>query len=69
LGIKDSKKNSVLKYLGCLHRYIQDKMEFLDISSLGTTYQYAVKIEQMFKNKKQYFGSVNPKQGKGAPKP
>eukprot|EP00253_Pinus_taeda_P022234 PITA_22234 len=43
-------------------------MEFLDISSLGMTYQYAVKIEQKFKQKKRDFGSVNPKQRKGAPK-
>jgi hypothetical protein len=69
LGIKDSEKHLVLKYRGCLHRYIQDEMEFLDISSLGTTYRYAVKIEQKFKQKKRDFGSVNLKQGKGAPKP
>ena len=43
-------------------------MEFLDISSLGTTYRYASKIEQKFKQKKQDFGSANQKQGKGAPK-
>ena len=46
-----------------------EKMEFLDISSLGTVYQYAPKIEQKFKQKKRDFGSVNQKQGKGAPKP
>ena len=44
-------------------------MEFLDISSLGTTYQYATKIEQKIKQKKQDFGYANQKQGKGAPKP
>jgi hypothetical protein len=33
-----SEKHLVLKYRNCLHRYIQDEMEFLDISSLGTTY-------------------------------
>ena len=43
-------------------------MEFLDISSLGTTYRYAAKIEHKFKQKKQDFGSTNQKQGKGAPK-
>ena len=32
-------------------------------------YGYAVKVEQKFKQKKRDFGSVNPKQGKGAPKP
>ena len=45
LGIKDSEKHLVLKYRGCLHRYIREEMEFLDISSLGTTYWYAAKIE------------------------
>ena len=43
-------------------------MEFLDISSLGTAYWYAAKIEK-FKQKKRDFGSANQKQGKGAPKP
>ena len=43
-------------------------MQFLDISSIVTTYQYAAKIEQRFKHKKQDFGSANQKQGKGAPK-
>ena len=63
LGIKDSKKNLVLKYRGCLHRYIQEEMKFLDISSLGTI----AKIEQKFKQKKRDFGFANQKQGKGAP--
>ena len=36
-------------------------MEFLNISSLGTTYRYAVKIEQKFKQKKRDFGFANPK--------
>lgn len=44
-------------------------MEFLDISLLNTAYWYAVKIEKKFKQMKWYFGYVNPKQGKGAPKP
>ena len=44
-------------------------MEFLDISSVGTAYQYAAKIEQKFKQKKRDFGSVNQKQEKGASKP
>ena len=69
LGIKDSKKHLVLKYRSCLHRYIQEEMEFLDISSLGTAYRYAAKIEQKFKQKKRDFGYENQKQGKGAPKP
>ena len=43
LSIKDSKKHLVLKYHGFLHKYIQDEMEFLEISSLGTMYQYAIK--------------------------
>ena len=44
-------------------------MEFLDISSLGTAYRYATKMEQKFKQKKWDFGSANQKQVKGAPKP
>jgi hypothetical protein len=58
LGIKDSENHLVLKYRGCLHRYIQTKMDFLDITSLGITYRYMVKIEKKFK-KKQEFGSAN----------
>ena len=42
-------------------------MEFLNITLLGTTYRYATKIEQKFKQKNRDFGSVNPKLGKGAP--
>jgi hypothetical protein len=47
-------------------------MEFLDISSLGTAYQYAVKIKQKLKQKTRQIGSGNPsqkKQGKGGPNP
>jgi hypothetical protein len=65
-GIKDSEKKLVLKYCSCLHRYIQEEMEFLDISLLGTTYRYAANIEQKFKQKKQDFGFVNQKQEKGS---
>jgi hypothetical protein len=50
LGIKDSKQHLVLKYHGALHRYIQIEMDFLDISSLGAAYRYAVKIEQKIHN-------------------
>jgi hypothetical protein len=69
LGIKDSEKPLVLKYRICLHRYIQEEMEFLNISSLVVAYRYATKIKQKFKQKKRDFGSVNQKQGKGTPKP
>jgi hypothetical protein len=51
LGIKDSEHHLVLKYHGALHRYIQTKMEFLDISSLRAAYRYVVKIEQKLKQK------------------
>jgi hypothetical protein len=58
LGIKDSERHLVLKYHGALHRYIQTEMDFLDISSLGVAYQYAVKIKQKFKHQnKRDFGS------------
>jgi hypothetical protein len=46
-------------------------MEFLDISSLGVAYRYAVKIKQKFKQQnKREFKSANPQQskyGKGGP--
>jgi hypothetical protein len=47
-------------------------MEFLDISSLGVAYRYAVKIEQKIKQKTRQFGPRNPSQqklGKGSPNP
>jgi hypothetical protein len=49
LGIKYLEKHFVLNYHSCLHIYIQEEMEFLNISSLGMTYQYATKIEKKFK--------------------
>jgi hypothetical protein len=49
LGIKYSERNLILKYPSALHMYIQTKMEFMDISSLGVAYKYVVKIEQKFK--------------------
>jgi hypothetical protein len=65
LGIKDSERHLVLKYRGALHRYIQTEMDFLDISSLGAAYRYAVKIEQKFKHQnKRDFVSANPQQPK-----
>ena len=45
LGIKDSERHLILKYHGALHRYIQTKMNFMDISSLGAAYRYVVKIK------------------------
>jgi hypothetical protein len=65
LGIKDSERHLVLKYCGALHRYIQTEMDFLDISSLGAAYRYAIKIEDKFKHQnKREFGSPNPQQPK-----
>jgi hypothetical protein len=72
LAIKDYERHLVLKYCGCLHRYIQTEMEFMDITALGMAYRYAVKIEQKFKQKRREFGSTNPsqsKQVKGNPNP
>jgi hypothetical protein len=72
MGIKDSEKLLVLKYCGALHRYIQTKMEFLDVSSLGAAYRYAIKIEQKLKQKTRKFGPGNPSQqnpGRGSPNP
>jgi hypothetical protein len=71
MGIKDSERHLVLKYRGALHRYIQNEMDFLDISSLDVAYRYVVKIEHKFKHhKKRYFRSANtqqPKYGKDDP--
>jgi hypothetical protein len=40
-------------------------MDFLDISSLGATYRYAIKIEHKFKHQnKREFGSGNSQQTK-----
>jgi hypothetical protein len=72
LGIKYSERHLVLKYHGSMHRYIQIKMEFLDISSLGATYRYAIKIEQKLKQKTWQFGPRKPSQKKprkGDPNP
>jgi hypothetical protein len=38
LGIKYFERKLLLKYRGDLHKYIQNKMDFLDISSSGDTY-------------------------------
>jgi glutamate synthase domain-containing protein 1 len=72
MGIKDSERHLVLNYRNALHRYIQTKIEFLDISSLGVAYRYVVKIEQKLKQKTRQFGPGNPSQqnpGKGGPNP
>ena len=61
----------VLKYHSALHRYIQTKMEFLDISSLGAAYRYAVKIEQKIKKRHDNLGLETPhnkRQERAAPK-
>ena len=50
LGIKDTEWHLVLKYRGDLHRYIQTEMDFLNISSLGATYGYAVKIDNKLRH-------------------
>jgi hypothetical protein len=51
LGIKDSERHLVFKYHSGLHRYIQTEMDFLDISSLGVGYQYAVKLNKNSSNR------------------
>ena len=49
LGIKDSKIHLVLNYCSFLKKYIQEEMDFLEITSLGMTYRYATNIEKKFK--------------------
>ena len=46
LGIKDSKKHVVLKYKSGLHRYIQTKMDFLNIETLSSAFKYASKLRR-----------------------
>jgi hypothetical protein len=65
LGIKDSERHLVLKYHRALHKYIQNEMDFLDISSLSVAYRYVVKIEKKFRHQnKQEFGYENAQQPK-----
>jgi hypothetical protein len=55
-----------------MQKYIQEKMDFLDISSSGEAYRYAINIEQKFKQKRREFGYANSSQSKkvkGIPKP
>jgi hypothetical protein len=63
LGIKDSECHLVLKYCSGIHRYIQTEMDFLDISSLGVVYRYAVKIEQKFKQQSKWEKHGQSKEG------
>jgi hypothetical protein len=71
LGIKDSERHLVLKYVRLYIGTSKPEMEFLDISSLGVTYRYVVKIKQKFKQQNKWeFGFANPQQpkyGKGIP--
>jgi heme-binding NEAT domain protein len=54
-----------LKYHEDIHRYIQTEIYFLDISSLGVSYQYVVKIKQKFRHQDKWeFGSANSKKPK-----
>ena len=64
MGIRDSKWHMVLKYHGRVHKHIQTEMEFLDISSLGAAYRYAIKIKQkLMQRNRRDFGSVNTAKG------
>jgi hypothetical protein len=64
LGVKDSEQHLVLKYCSGLHRYIQTDLDFLDISSLGDAYRYAIKIEQKFKQQSKWEKHGQSKEGK-----
>jgi hypothetical protein len=72
MGIKYYEVHMVLKYRGGVHQYIQAKMEFFDISSLGVAYRYVVQIEQKIKQKMWKFGPrsfSHQKKVKGIPNP
>jgi hypothetical protein len=65
MGIKYSEQYMVLKYRDTLHIYIQSKMDFIDISSQGVSYQYVVKIKHKFRHQnKREFIFANLKQVK-----
>jgi hypothetical protein len=63
MGIKDSERHLFLKYHSVLHRYIQTKMDFLDISSLGVVYRYEVKIEKKFTQQSKWEKHGQRKEG------
>ena len=66
------RKHRVLKYKSGLHRYIQTKMDFLNIEILSSAFKYASKIEEKFKQRgrrenpmnKKWKGEGNKKMGK-----
>jgi len=63
LGIKYFEKHLILKHRSGIHRYIQTKMDFLDISSMRVPYRYTVKIELKFEKwSKREFGHENTPQ-------
>jgi hypothetical protein len=64
MGIKDFERHLVLKYRSGLHRYIQIEMDFLEISSLGVSYRYAVKIEHKFNQQSKWEKHGQSKEGK-----
>ena len=66
-GIEDLEKHQILKYRSGLHRYIQTKMEFLNIETLAAAYKYATKIELKQKGKRDYFSNNKPR-GEGSNK-
>jgi hypothetical protein len=63
MGIKDSERHLFFKYHSGLHRYIETKMDFLDISSLGFVYLYAVKIEKKFTQQSKWEKHGQKKEG------
>jgi hypothetical protein len=72
LAIKDSEWHLDMKYHGALHSYIQTKMDFLNISSLGFTYRYIIKIKYKFRHQNKwefkYLNTKQPKHGKYDPR-
>ena len=70
LGINDSEWDLILKYCSGIHRYIWIEMDFLNISSLGSSYRYAIKIEEKFQQKNKWdSGLAHPLQMQGKENP
>ena len=54
LGVQEEEKLFVLKYVNGLSQYIQQEMEFLNVSTLTDAFHYTVKLEDKQKGKTRF---------------
>jgi len=66
-GIKDFERHLVAKYPSGLPKYIQTKIDFLDMFLLGDSYHYVVNIEEKIqhKDKEEFQARNEPYKNKG----